>query len=77
MVPSGSVPLTVQTGDPDSHAVTPVRQGSVGSQVAPASQALHVPPPQTALVPQLTPSATLAPVSTHTATPEEQEVLPT
>jgi hypothetical protein len=77
VVPSGSFPLSVQTGAPLPHAIAPVLHGVAGSHATPASQALHVPPPQTAFVPQLAPSATLAPVSTHTAAPEEQEVLPT
>jgi hypothetical protein len=76
-VPSNSFPLSVQTGVPVPHAVTPVLQGSAGSHVAPASQALQVPPPQTALVPQLAPSVTLAPVSTQTEAPLVHEVVPT
>jgi hypothetical protein len=76
-VPSGSLPLSVQAGLPVPHAVTPVLHGFAGSHATPAAHALQVPPPQTASVPQLCPSATLAPVSTQADTPVAQEVAPT
>jgi hypothetical protein len=76
-VPSSSFPLSVQTGVPEPHAVTPVRHGFVGSHAAAATQALQTPPPQTRSVPQLAPSGTLVTVSTQTDTPVAHDVAPT
>jgi hypothetical protein len=67
----------VHTGAPLLHASAPVLHGFAGSHAAPASHALQTPPPQTAFVPQLAPSATLAPVSKHTDTPVAHDVAPT
>ena len=53
----------------------PSWQGSLGAQLPPAVQLLHVPPLQTLLFPQEVPSASL-PVSAQTEVPVAHEVAP-
>jgi hypothetical protein len=65
-VPFATSPFSVQTGVPLPHTISPVRHAFVGMQASPAVHGLQTPPPQTALAPQLVPSAMGLPVSLQT-----------
>jgi hypothetical protein len=75
VVPSGAVPVAWQVAVPDWQVVIPSWHGSLGVQLTPAVQLLHVPPLQTLLFPQVVPFAML-PVSAQTEVPVAQDVAP-
>jgi hypothetical protein len=70
------VVVALHTGTPVVHEVVPVTQGFVGVHAAPVVHAVHEPLSQTSFVPHEVPLLTLVPVSVHTETPVEQEVVP-
>jgi hypothetical protein len=74
-VPSGAVPIARQVAVPVWQVMAPSWQGSLGVQLPPAIQVLHVPPLHTLLFPHEVPSATL-PVSAQTDVPVAHEVAP-
>ena len=78
LVPLASeVAASLHTGAPVPQAIVPLRHGLLdGTQLAPATQSTHAPTPHTRPVPQLVPLAALDPVSTHTAAPVAQLVVP-
>jgi len=78
-VPSGAVPMSVQTGAPLVQTNTAVWHGSAEVQGSPAVQALHVPAPsQTWFAPQLVPGAwkPMGVSWVQTGTPVVQEFVP-
>jgi hypothetical protein len=77
LVPSVTLPLSVQTGAPLEQTFAAVWHELVEVQVAPAVQATQVPAPsQTSLVPQLVPGAWSPVVAVQTGAPVEQEFVP-
>jgi hypothetical protein len=70
------LPVSAQTDTPVEHDVAPVWHGLLGVHVTPAVHALHVPLSHTWLEPQVVPFARLLPVSLHTDTPVEHDVVP-
>jgi hypothetical protein len=75
VVPSGAVPIARQVAVPVWQVMAPTWQGSLGMQLPPAVQLLHIPPLHTLLFPQEFPSATL-PVSAQTEVPVAHDVAP-
>jgi len=78
LVPSATLPVSPQTGEPVEHPMDAVWHGLVDVQVAPDVQATHEPLLlQTSLVPHVVPVLALTPVSTHSAEPLAQDTRPT
>jgi hypothetical protein len=77
-VPLATLPDSVQTAAPVSHAVVPVRQGlPLTLHAAPTEQLTQLPvAPQTLFVPQPVPAARGVPWSLQTGVPVEQASAP-